>query len=215
MTLLLYKLWPYLVGALIGWLFSGLLTRRFKYADSPVEKIIEKRVEVDNPKHLARISQLEGENDKLSGLVSKISQAGSNVQNGALKSSELNNPASFNQNPNKVVSLQAGSHKSEVDYAEAKAAGFNLRNSNDGKDDFTVIDGIGPRINKLIHDDYIHTFRALAVTDENSIQRMLDRAGPNFELADPKTWSLQAELAAKNEWGKLRNWQDELGGGNL
>ena len=81
------------------------------------------------------------------------------------------------------------------------------------QDDFTVIEGIGPKINELIHAEGIHTFSELAVTKLTLIQTVLDKAGPSFTLADPETWSAQSDLAAKNEWDKLMKWQDELDGG--
>ena len=101
---------------------------------------------------------------------------------------------------------------SVVDVDKAKAAGFTMRRKGD-QDDFTVIEGIGPKINELIHAEGIHTFAALASTQKSTVQSILDKAGPSFTLADPETWSAQSDLAAKNEWEKLMKWQDELDGG--
>ncbi|MEE9445663.1 MAG: helix-hairpin-helix domain-containing protein [Cocleimonas sp.] len=101
---------------------------------------------------------------------------------------------------------------SVADADKAKAAGFTMR-QNGSQDDFTVIEGIGPKINDLIHADGIHTFNALADIDISIIQKILDKAGSSFKLADPETWSAQSDLAAKNEWEKLMKWQDELDGG--
>ncbi len=108
---------------------------------------------------------------------------------------------------------QAGATAGSVaDVDKAKAAGFTMRRKGD-QDDFTVIEGIGPKINELIHAEGIHTFSELAVTKLTLIQTVLDKAGPSFTLADPETWSAQSDLAAKNEWDKLMKWQDELDGG--
>ena len=101
---------------------------------------------------------------------------------------------------------------SVADVDKAKAAGFMMRLKGN-QDDFTVIEGIGPKINELIHAEGIHTFAALASTEQSVIQSILDKAGPSFALADPGTWSAQSELAANNEWEKLKKWQDELDGG--
>ncbi len=110
---------------------------------------------------------------------------------------------------NEKAAVTAGSI---VDVDKAKAAGFTMRRKGD-QDDFTVIEGIGPKINELIHAEGIHTYSELAATKVNSIQAILDKAGPSFTLADPETWSAQSDLAAKNEWEKLMKWQDELDGG--
>lgn len=196
MTLLLCKLWPYIFGSLIGWLLAGLLARRFKYVESPLQKVVEKRIEVDNPKHLTLIKKLEAENKELSGFREKLSlYEGQND----LKISDQNKTSSK-------------ANAFEVDFNKAKVAGFNLRRKGD-QDDFTVIDGIGPQINELIHAGNIHTFRILANTEVNKIKSILDKAGPSFKLADPKTWPIQADLAANNEWEKLMKWQEELDGG--
>ncbi len=61
---LLSALWPYLMGALVGWMASWGLAHRFKYAtDSAktikVEKLVEKIVEVDNPELIDRLAQVE------------------------------------------------------------------------------------------------------------------------------------------------------------
>ncbi len=101
---------------------------------------------------------------------------------------------------------------SVADTDKAKAAGFTMRRKGE-QDDFTVIEGIGPKINELIHAEGIHTFSELADTQLTLIQTVLDKAGPSFTLADPGTWSAQSDLAAKNEWKKLMKWQDELDGG--
>lgn len=61
---LLSALWPYLLGALVGWMASWGLAHRFKYAtDSAktikVEKLVEKVVEVDNPELIDRLAEVE------------------------------------------------------------------------------------------------------------------------------------------------------------
>jgi len=38
---------------------------------------------------------------------------------------------------------------------------------------------------------------------------MLSDAGPRYQMHDPKTWPMQAKMAADGEWKKLKKWQDE------
>lgn len=101
---------------------------------------------------------------------------------------------------------------SELDLEAAKAAGFKVKQNN-GQDDFTLIEGIGPKINELIHNDGIHTFAELANTHVDAIQKILDNAGPRYKLARPGTWPAQSDMAASNKWDSLKAWQDELDGG--
>ena len=163
---------------MIGWLLSGWFARRLKYGEPPVEKVVEKKVEVekvaekeidklvDNPAHLKRIGELESEIE------------------------------TWKQGP--AINLQA-----------ARAAGIAIRK----EDDFAAIEGIGPKINDLIHADGIHTFRQLSETDPAVIQKILDNAGANFQMANPGTWPDQANLACNNRWSALKALQDILDGG--
>lgn len=99
----------------------------------------------------------------------------------------------------------------KIDIAAAKAAGFTLK----GPDDLKIIEGIGPKIEQLLHEAGINTFAKLAVTSPAQIQPILDKAGPNFKLANPGTWPEQASLAAQNQWTALKAMQDALDGGKL
>lgn len=100
----------------------------------------------------------------------------------------------------------------EVDKAAAKAAGFRVK-VKAGKDDFTVVEGIGPKINDLIHTAGINRYAELGRTKVEVIQKILDDAGPRYTLAKPGTWPAQADMAAENKWEALKAWQDELDGG--
>ena len=100
----------------------------------------------------------------------------------------------------------------KLDVDAAKAAGFKVKQNN-GQDDFTVIEGIGPKINELIHNAGIHTFTDLANKHVDVIQKILDKAGPRYRLAKPGTWPAQSDTAANNKWDSLKAWQDELDGG--
>ncbi len=100
----------------------------------------------------------------------------------------------------------------EVDKDAAKAAGFRVK-VKAGKDDFTVVEGIGPKINDLIHAAGINRYAELGRTKVEVIQKILDDAGPRYTLAKPGTWPAQADMAAENKWEALKAWQDELDGG--
>lgn len=78
-------------------------------------------------------------------------------------------------------------------------------------DDLSVIEGIGPKINQILHESGIQSFQQLADADTEEIDRILDQA--NLRLADPGTWGEQARLAAAGEWEALKKLQDALKGG--
>ncbi|MEY4935501.1 MAG: hypothetical protein RIS64_1860 [Bacteroidota bacterium] len=82
-----------------------------------------------------------------------------------------------------------------------------------GKDDLKKIEGIGPKIEELLNNIGIMTFVQLAVTPLQKLQEMLDAAGKRFAMHDPTSWTLQANLASKNDWESLKQLQSQLIGG--
>ena len=94
--------------------------------------------------------------------------------------------------------------------AGAATYGFGKLKTSEGYDNFEIIEGIGPKINSVMHAAGIHTFAALAATDIPAISKILDAAGPHFKLANPETWAQQSGMCAAGQWEKLKALQDEL-----
>lgn len=80
-------------------------------------------------------------------------------------------------------------------------------------DDLKIVEGIGPKIEELLHKAGIKTWQKLSETSADRLKEILDAAGPNFQIHDPSTWPKQAGLAAAGKWEELKKWQDELSGG--
>jgi len=78
------------------------------------------------------------------------------------------------------------------------------------KDDLTLIEGIGPKVNKLLNKADIFTFEQLAATNIEKLQVILASSG--IFLTDPSTWPEQAQLAAAGRWTELQALQEELKG---
>jgi len=83
------------------------------------------------------------------------------------------------------------------------------------KDDLQVIEGIGPKIEKLLNEAGIYTWRQLSRTDVKMLRKILDDAGPRFRMHDPSSWPLQAAMAAEGRWDELQKWQEEHKYGRL
>ena len=79
--------------------------------------------------------------------------------------------------------------------------------------DFTKIEGIGPKINQLILDAGITTFKKLAKTTPKKLKSILLDGGNRFKMHDPGTWPAQATLIVNEDWDGLKKLQDELKGG--
>lgn len=78
-------------------------------------------------------------------------------------------------------------------------------------DDLKIIEGIGPKIEKLLNEAGITTFAGLAETEVARLQQILLDA--KLRIADPTTWPEQASLAAQGKMDELQALQDSLKGG--
>lgn len=81
------------------------------------------------------------------------------------------------------------------------------------KDDLSVVEGIGPKIQELLYQYGIRTYRQLAETDVARLKEILSEAGPQLAMHDPGTWPSQANLAANDQWEALKSIQGFLKGG--
>jgi predicted flap endonuclease-1-like 5' DNA nuclease len=89
-----------------------------------------------------------------------------------------------------------------------------LKEKQTAPDDLQQVEGIGPRIAKLMQEAGITTFAQLADSGVSQLQQILEAADPRLiYLADPVTWPEQARLAADGAWDALKRLQDELKGG--
>ncbi|MBP7821903.1 MAG: hypothetical protein KA010_03190 [Saprospiraceae bacterium] len=80
-------------------------------------------------------------------------------------------------------------------------------------DDLKIVEGIGPKIEQLLNDAGIFTFRQLANTTKEKLRDILDNAGERYRIHDPSTWPKQSELCADAKWEELKEYQDYLIGG--
>lgn len=78
-------------------------------------------------------------------------------------------------------------------------------------DDLTKLEGIGPKVAKVLKDAGVTTYVALAKVNVADLQKTLNAAG--MQMMNPEGWIEQASLAAKGEWTELEKLQSELKGG--
>ena len=100
--------------------------------------------------------------------------------------------------------------------AVAGVGGFasNILQLGEGrKDDLKKLEGIGPKIEQVLNTAGIQNFEQLAALTPDVIKPLLDNAGGQFKMHDPKSWPYQAELAAKGDWERLKEYQNLLIGG--
>ncbi len=81
------------------------------------------------------------------------------------------------------------------------------------EDDLKVVEGVGPKIESILKEEGIRTLAVLAETSTERLREILDEAGSRFKSHNPKTWAVQAGLAADGKLAELKAWQKELKGG--
>jgi small subunit ribosomal protein S2 len=80
-------------------------------------------------------------------------------------------------------------------------------------DDLTLVEGIGPKIQKLLETNGIRTYGELAKADVEKLRKiMLEN---NLRIADPTTWPKQGKLLADGKMDELKVYQDSLKGGRV
>ena len=128
-------------------------------------------------------------------------------------------PAAFGEY-NSVVTVKPQAKKAAPKKAVAKAAtkpaGKKAAKPTATKivaDKLTKVEGIGPKISRLLAGAGITTFAGLAKAKLSTLNSVLEAAGSRYKMHDPSTWSEQAALAAKGDWAQLEKLQKQLKGG--
>jgi ribosomal protein L27 len=96
----------------------------------------------------------------------------------------------------------------ETVVVEKKASGKGPK-----QDDLKIVEGIGPKIEQLLHDGGITTWLELSNAPVARIQEILDAAGPRYQMHNPATWGAQAKFADEGRFDELKEYQDMLTGG--
>lgn len=78
-------------------------------------------------------------------------------------------------------------------------------------DDFTKIEGIGPKIAEVLNKKGLYTFADISSSKVNDLRDIL--AAEGLSQHDPSTWKKQATLAKNEKWDDLASLQEELKGG--
>lgn len=86
-----------------------------------------------------------------------------------------------------------------------------VKSSKRGADDLVRIEGIGPKVVKILKEAGVTSFDELARAKVGTLQKILDEAG--MQMMNPEGWIAQAKLAAKGDWQAFEKLQQELKGG--
>lgn len=78
-------------------------------------------------------------------------------------------------------------------------------------DDLTRLEGIGPKVARILNEVGITTFAGLAAANPTDLQRSLSESG--LQMMNAEGWIEQAALAANGDWDGLKKLQADLRGG--
>lgn len=78
-------------------------------------------------------------------------------------------------------------------------------------DELVKIEGIGPKVVKVLARAGIVSFEDLANASAADVQKVLDRAG--LQMMNPEGWIDQAKLAVNGDWAGFEKLQKKLKGG--
>ena len=80
-------------------------------------------------------------------------------------------------------------------------------------DNLQIIEGIGPKIEKILKDSGIADWGRLAAATPANLKSTLEAAGPNYRIHDPGSWPKQAGMAKDGKWKELIEFQKQADGG--
>lgn len=79
------------------------------------------------------------------------------------------------------------------------------------QDDFSHLNGVGPKISATLRAAGVKTFAKLAAKEVDDIKEILMAENPSLlRLSDPSTWPEQARMAAEGKWDNLKALQEGL-----
>jgi predicted flap endonuclease-1-like 5' DNA nuclease len=189
--------WWFLAGLLLGWLLNWLLSKFMGKDGSSGSGSGGNSYNATGHATTAYSGAASG-----SGSVSGSMSGAANAAVGAAAGAVATGAAAVSGAAHHVMAGGA-------DIAKAAAAGFKIR----GNDDLEIIEGIGPKICELFHENGVKTFAQVSTSSVAAMNAILEKGGSRFKLANPSTWAEQARLCHENRWAELQVLQDKLSAG--
>ena len=101
--------------------------------------------------------------------------------------------------------------RNKGDEPEARDEAHAAPKTEKSADDLTKLEGIGPKVAKILTDAGYASFADLAEADAAEVDKILD--ANKLQMMDSAGWIEQAKLAAAGDMEGLAKLQDELKGG--
>lgn len=179
---------PALIGYFWGMLQWGRYKTKAKKADKELSSASKRIVNLENEINECRkaYEKVSKEREKLSATpVQKITEP---------KPKPIPNEGS-------VASTESYS-PNEIIHATKKVFGYAIR-----RNDLKIVDGVDPKIEKILHEVGIQTWADLESVDLNYLSNLLKEAG--YPQADPRSWAFESSLARQEKWSELKSFQEK------
>lgn len=187
--ILLWMILAFLLGLFVGWLL-------WRWARFRVSEQQWKASEDDKGAQRLRIAELEKQNAELR----------------ALRARDLDTHAELKTTLVDATAEAVTAVEPVVSVPDV-AVGAAVLGRTIVLDDLKIVEGIGPKIEELLHGSGITTWAQLAGSSRESVKAVLDAAGERFQIHEPASWPQQAAHAANGAWQELKDLQDRLDGG--
>jgi predicted flap endonuclease-1-like 5' DNA nuclease len=213
--------WAWFLGGLLaGWLLWQLFDQWFRRDgaragmqykhDLDTANTRARQLQVDLDARNATLKSHSDDTTKFTNerneLKSKIAELQSQLSGAQVRVEQVTSEANVATTAAATIASVATAAATSV----SSAANYGFNPQVNGKDNLQVIEGIGVKISELLIAGGITTFAQLASAPTAAVKDILDTAGPNFRLANPGSWSKQADLCAKQDWEALRKYQDAM-----
>jgi large subunit ribosomal protein L27 len=91
--------------------------------------------------------------------------------------------------------------KEEKPVAEVKeeASQAKVKKAETKADDLKILEGVGPKLEEILHEAGITTYAALAATSIEKMKKILEEAGSRYASKDPAPWIEKAKELARGK----------------
>jgi predicted flap endonuclease-1-like 5' DNA nuclease len=111
------------------------------------------------------------------------------------------------------VPVEGGKSKPEKAVPKNYAAVSSLYGKKIIADDLKLVEGIGPKIEELLHAAGLKTWLSVSKSEPLKLKEILVAAGERFQMHDPGTWPKQCQMMVDDKWEELKAYQEKLDGG--
>ena len=174
------------------------LRKRLYYAEEEGKKI--------SGEFLAQASHISALNIRLEKAAKENIELKEETKGGASRLTELDSVRdSLTSTKNRITEL------ANENIALKNELELHNQTSAVGKpNDLKVIEGIGSKIEKLLHSQGINTWQLLAETNVENLRDILHNAGEAYYLHKPTTWPAQATLLAQGHWAAFEAYNAHI-----